>query len=119
MNKKLYVGNLDWGVVYDDLVATFSQAGTVTDAVVITDKYTGRSKGFGFVEFETEEAAQKAIEMFNGQELKGRQLVVNEAKPREEGAAPQQDTGGMAQATEVPQEPEVVEEAEAPEEKAA
>jgi RNA recognition motif-containing protein len=51
LNKKLYVGNLDWGVVYDDLVATFSQAGKVVDAVVITDKYTGRSKGFGFVEF--------------------------------------------------------------------
>ena len=97
MNKKLYVGNLDWGVTYDDLIATFSQAGNVVDAVVIADKYTGRSKGFGFVEFETEEAAKKAIEMFNEQELKGRQMVVNEAKPRED-----QDTGSSSTAASEP-----------------
>lgn len=85
MNKKLYVGNLDWGVSLEDLRALFAQAGNIVDAVIITDKYSGRSKGFGFVEFETPEEAQKAIEMFNEQDLKGRQMVVNEAKPREDG----------------------------------
>lgn len=84
MNKKLYVGNLNWEVTQEDLRSLFSQAGTVTDAVVITDKYSGRSKGFGFVEFETDEEAKKAVETFNGQELRGRDMVVNEARPRED-----------------------------------
>lgn len=81
--NKLYVGNLSYSVTNDQLRDHFAAAGTVTDAVVITDKFSGRSKGFGFVEFETAEMAQKAIEMFNGKELDGRELVVNEARPKE------------------------------------
>ena len=81
--NKLYVVNLDYAVTSDQLKDHFAAAGTVTDAVVITDKYSGRSKGFGFVEFETAEMAQKAIEMFNGKDFQGRDLVVNEARPKE------------------------------------
>ena len=83
MNKKLYVGNLPYQVTTDELRTHFSQAGTVVDAIVITDKRTGRSKGFGFVEFEKEEEATKAVEMFNSKDFQGRALVVNEARPQE------------------------------------
>src|SRR3989344_888396 len=83
MAKKLYVGNLSYDVTQDDLKNHFSQAGSVESATVITDKMSGRSKGFGFVEMSTEEEAQKAIEMFNGKELGGRALTVNEARPME------------------------------------
>lgn len=82
MNAKLYVGNLDYGVTSDQLGELFSQAGQVVDAVVITDKYSNRSKGFGFVEMSSEEEAKKAIEMFNGQDFQGRAMVVNEARPQ-------------------------------------
>lgn len=81
MNKKLYAGNLDYSVTSDQLEELFSQVGKVVDAVVITDKYSGRSKGFGFVEMSTEEEAKKAIEEYNGKEFKGREMVVNEARP--------------------------------------
>lgn len=84
MNKKLYVGNLDYSVTQDGLKEHFSQAGEVVDAVVITDRGSGRSKGFGFVEFSSEEEAKKAIEMFNEQDFKGRTIVVDEARPRQE-----------------------------------
>lgn len=80
--KKLFVGNLAWEVTSDDLRAFFASFGAVIDAVVIMDKMTGRSRGFGFVEFETEEQAQKALEA-NGKDLKGRNLNVNMAKPQE------------------------------------
>ncbi len=83
MSKKLYVGNLPYTVTSDQLRQQFSQAGTVVDCTVITDRQTGRSKGFGFVEFEKEEDAKKAIETFNEQEMEGRKLVVNEARPKE------------------------------------
>jgi cold-inducible RNA-binding protein len=83
VNKKLYVGNLPYSATTDELRTHFSQAGTVVDAVVITDKRTGRSKGFGFVEFEKEEEAQKGVEMFNQKDFQGRALVVNEARPQE------------------------------------
>ena len=83
MSKKLYVGNLSYQVTADGLKTYFSQAGTVTDAVVISDKMSGRSKGFGFVEFEKDEEAAKAIEMFNQKDFEGRALVVNEARPKE------------------------------------
>lgn len=82
MNKKLYVGNLDYNVTDDALKNFFAQMGTVVDAVVIKDRQSGRSRGFGFVEFETEEGAQKAIDELNGKELEGRELVVNEARPK-------------------------------------
>lgn len=84
MNLKLYVGNLDYSVVGDQLKDLFSQAGQVVDAVVISDKFSGRSKGFGFVEMSDEAGAQKAIEMFNGSDFDGRKLVVNEARPPRE-----------------------------------
>lgn len=83
--KKLYVGNLPYGVTDDQLRELVSKAGTVTSATVITDSYSGRSKGFGFVEMSTDEEAQKAIELFNGYSMDGRTLKVNEARPKEEG----------------------------------
>ena len=81
MNKKLYVGGINYDSSEDALKEYFSQAGTVESAKIISDKMTGRSRGFGFVEMATEEEAKKAIEMFNGQELEGRRLTVNEARP--------------------------------------
>ncbi|MBI5079317.1 RNA-binding protein [Candidatus Wolfebacteria bacterium] len=96
MAKKLYVGGLSYSTVDGTLKEVFSQAGTVESATVIIDKMSGRSKGFGFVEMSTEEEAQKAIEMFNGKELDGRTVTVNEARPMEP-RAPRQggfDRGG-------------------------
>ena len=81
MNKKLYVGNLLYEITDEELTQLFSQAGAVTSAQVIRYQDTGRSKGFGFVEIASEEDAQKAIDMFNGQDNKGRKLVVSEARP--------------------------------------
>lgn len=83
MAKRLYVGGLPYSTTQDDLQGAFSQAGTVVSATVITDKMTGRSKGFGFIEMSTDEEAEKAIQMWNGQELAGRRLTVNEARPLE------------------------------------
>jgi RNA recognition motif-containing protein len=85
MGKKLYVGNLGYGVADADLSQLFSQHGTVESANVITDKMTRRSKGFGFVEMSTEAEAQAAIAALNGKEYDGRALTVNEARPRPEG----------------------------------
>jgi cold-inducible RNA-binding protein len=82
MATKLYVGNLSFRTSGDELRDLFSQAGTVESASVIEDRETGRSRGFGFVEMATAEDAAKAIEMFNGKELGGRNLTVNEAKPK-------------------------------------
>ncbi|HEV2911793.1 MAG TPA: RNA-binding protein [Pyrinomonadaceae bacterium] len=82
MATKLYVGNLSFRTSGDELREMFSQAGTVESASVIEDRETGRSRGFGFVEMATAEEAAKAIEMFNGKDLGGRNLTVNEAKPK-------------------------------------
>ncbi len=82
MAKKLYVGNLQWKIGFEQLQELFSQAGQVVSATVIADRYSGRSKGFGFVEMATDEEAEKAKEMFNGKEFEGRTLVVNDAKPK-------------------------------------
>jgi RNA recognition motif-containing protein len=82
MTTKLYVGNLSFKTTSDDLRDHFSQAGTVESASVIEDRETGRSRGFGFVEMATAEDAQAAIEQFNGKDLNGRNLTVNEAKPK-------------------------------------
>ena len=84
MGKKLYVGNLTYGVTDSDLDQLFSQFGTVQSAQVIQDRDTGRSKGFGFVEMDTEAQAQAAIQALHDQEHDGRRLTVNEAKPRED-----------------------------------
>lgn len=83
MAKKLFVGGLSYDTTEDALKDTFSKAGTVESATIIYDRKLGRSKGFGFVEMATEEEAQKAIEMFNGKELEGRNITVNEARPFE------------------------------------
>ncbi len=83
MAKKLYVGSLSYSTTDQRLQEHFAQAGSVVSATVITDKMSGRSKGFGFVEMSTDEEANKAVEMFNGQDLDGRAIVVNEARPME------------------------------------
>jgi RNA recognition motif-containing protein len=82
MSKKLYVGNLSFKVTGEDLRELFSQAGTVESASIIEDRETSRSRGFGFVEMATEEEAQAAIQQFNGADLGGRNLTVNEAKEK-------------------------------------
>ena len=82
MSTKLFVGSLPWAVNDDALKSTFEAHGTVVSAKVITDRQTGRSRGFGFVEMENEAEASKAIEALNGAELKGRNIVVSEAKPK-------------------------------------
>lgn len=84
MATKLYVGNLPFRTTSDDLREVFSQAGTVESASVIEDRETGRSRGFGFVEMATPEEGQAAIEQFNGKDMGGRNLTVNEAKPKTE-----------------------------------
>jgi len=86
MSTKLYVGNLSFRVTSEDLHEHFSAAGEVNSANVVMDRETGRSRGFGFVEMASEDAANNAIAQFNGQEYDGRNMVVNEARPREEGA---------------------------------
>ena len=83
MSKKLYVGNLAFQTTSQDLQELFAQAGTVESASVIEDRDTGQSKGFAFVEMSTEEEAATAIQQFNGKEVAGRALKVNEARPKE------------------------------------
>ena len=89
MIKKLYVGNLSFNTNQDGLRSLFSEAGAVADAVVITDRETGQSKGFGFVEMADEDGAKTAVERFDGSQLDGRSIKVAEAKPREN-----RDSGG-------------------------
>lgn len=84
MAKKLYVGGLPYKTTNDELKAHFSTAGEVSSAVIIMDKMTGRSKGFGFVEMVNEDEADNAIAMFNGKDFEGRNLTVNEARPMED-----------------------------------
>jgi RNA recognition motif-containing protein len=84
MGNKLYVGNLAYSIRDEDLQQAFAQFGTVSSAKVMMDRDTGRSKGFGFVEMGSDAEAQSAINGMNGQNLEGRALVVNEARPREE-----------------------------------
>lgn len=84
MEVKLYVGNLSYSTSEDDLRTLFSQAGTVASVALITDRDSGRSKGFAFVEMGTQTEAQSAISMFNGYRLQDRELTVNMARPREE-----------------------------------
>jgi len=83
MATKLFIGSLAWATTDDSLSTFFSQVGTVTSARVITDRATGRSKGFGFVEMSNDEEAQKAVAELNGKDLDGRTIVVNEARPME------------------------------------
>jgi cold-inducible RNA-binding protein len=95
MAKKLFVGGLPYATTDDELKEYFSAAGTVASAQVIMDKFSGRSKGFGFVEMSSDEEADKAIEMFNGKDFGGRSLAVNEARPRTEGGPRGGSRGGF------------------------
>lgn len=83
MGKKLYVGGLSFDTTESTLREAFAPAGTIESLAIITDKVSGRSKGFGFIEMSSDAEAQKAIELLNGKELDGRKLTVNEARPRE------------------------------------
>ena len=94
MATKLYVGGIPYNTQEDTLREYFSQAGNVVSAVIIMDKMSGRSKGFGFVEMETKEEGDKAIEMFNDKEFEGRKLTVNEARPMEPRPARTGGNGG-------------------------
>ncbi|EDY17560.1 RNP-1 like RNA-binding protein [Chthoniobacter flavus Ellin428] len=84
MSNKLYVGNLSFDTTEMDLQDTFAEAGTVSEATLMQDKFTGKSRGFGFVTMSSSEEAQKAIDLFHGKTVQGRALTVNEARPREE-----------------------------------
>src|SRR4051812_4001387 len=84
MAKNIYVGNLTWDTTADDLLALFQEHGAVARAQVITDRETGRSRGFGFVEMDDDQEARKAIDALNGTPFRGRPLTVNEARPRED-----------------------------------
>ena len=90
MGRKLYVGNLPYSVTQQALEETFGQCGTVDSVNVITDRDTGQSKGFGFIEMSSDSEAQKAIQELNGTSIDGREIKVNEAKPK----APRRDRGG-------------------------
>src|SRR5438874_2886075 len=95
MSTKLYIGNLAFQTTSQELQELFAQAGTVESASVVEDRMTGRSRGFAFVEMSTKEEANAAIEQFNGKELGGRALKVNEAKPRENRAGGGGGRGGF------------------------
>ncbi|MFQ5835296.1 MAG: RNA recognition motif domain-containing protein [bacterium] len=84
MSKKLYVGNLSYKVTEDDLKGLFKEFETVTEVNLVTDRATGRSRGFGFVELSSDDDADKAIKSLNGKTLQDREIVVNEARPRKE-----------------------------------
>lgn len=94
MAKKLFVGGISYSTTEDVIRDAFAQAGTVESCSIILDRMTGRSKGFGFVEMASDEEAQKAVEMWNGKELDGRTLTVNEARPMEP-RAPRSGGGGF------------------------
>lgn len=94
MSKKLYVGNLSFRVTEDDLFEHFSQIGTVESANIVMDRETNRSRGFGFVEMAEDADADNAVNEYNGQEYDGRNLVVNEARPRENGGGGGRGGGG-------------------------
>lgn len=93
MAKRLYVGGLPYSTTQDELKDLFAQAGAVGEATIVIDKFSGRSKGFGFVEFANDAEADKAIEMLNGSQLGGRSIVVNEARPMTE-RRPRREFGG-------------------------
>ena len=92
MGKKLFVGNVPYNITEDRLKEVFSEAGEVESVAIITDKMTGRPRGFVFVEMATEDGAKKAVEMLHGKNVDGREINVNEARPREE--RPRGDFGG-------------------------
>jgi cold-inducible RNA-binding protein len=93
MSTRLYIGNLSYNTTQDQLQELFSEHGTVNDIDLIMDKFSGRPRGFGFVTMETKEGAEAAIQALNGKNVDGRDLTVNEARPREE-RAPRSGGGG-------------------------
>ena len=93
MSKKLFVGSLSYSTTSEDLGEAFARAGAVASASVITDRMTGKSRGFGFVEMERDEDADAAIDMWNGKDLGGRAITVNVARPRED--RPMRREGGF------------------------
>jgi RNA recognition motif-containing protein len=90
----IYVGNLSWTMTDEDLTNLFTEFGTVTSGKILKDKMNGRSKGFGFVEMEDDEAAKTAIANLNETEVQGRKLIVNESQPRKEGEYKKRPSGG-------------------------
>ena len=94
MSKKLFIGSLAWGTTDDTLGAHFAQCGTVASAKVVTDRESGRSRGFGFVEFDDDKEADAAVEKLNNSELDGRTITVGEARPREDKPRRDYDGGG-------------------------
>lgn len=96
MAKKLYVGNLPYGITSSDLERVFQAHGSVESAQVITDRDTGRSKGFGFVEMRDSQEADAAIQALNGQDFNGREMTVNEARPREDRGGGRREFGGSS-----------------------
>jgi len=95
MTTKLFIGNLPFSTTDESLKELFSQAGSVKTANIVKNKFSGRSRGFGFVEMETDEEAVKAIEMLNNKEIDGRQIGVSEARPRED--FPPREGGGRSE----------------------
>ena len=95
MSKNLYIGNLSYGVTEEDLKKNFGEIGECIAANIVRDKYSGNSRGFGFVEMANEEEAQEAIRRLNGAELSGRKIIVQEAKPRKERRKPLADRSGF------------------------
>ncbi len=96
MNKNLYVGNLSYKVTDEDLRSNFSEAGEVASVTIIKDKFSGQSRGFGFVEMKTEEGAAEAIKKFNGGTLDGKSITVNEARPKKEFGSNSRGGGGRS-----------------------
>jgi RNA recognition motif-containing protein len=114
MAKTLYVGGIPYSSTEESLRDAFAKAGTVESVKIITDKFSGRSRGFGFVDMASDEDAQKAIEMWHEQEFEGRKLIVNEARPMKE-RPPRDDEGAPAPAAEEAPAEEPEEEASAEE----
>lgn len=96
MQSKLYVGNLSYSTTADDLRQLFGQAGTIKEVILVTDRETRRSKGFGFVEMSTQAEAEKAIQLFNDYDMQGRRMMVNIARPREERGSLGSGSGGRS-----------------------
>jgi cold-inducible RNA-binding protein len=94
MNKNLYIGNLPYEVTEEDLRTNFAEVGKITSVTIIKDKYTGLSRGFGFVEMETEKDAEEAIKKFNGGQLLGKTITVNEARPKADQGGSRKDNRG-------------------------
>jgi RNA recognition motif-containing protein len=99
MSIRLYVGNLSYSTTQEELAEIFSEAGSVANASLMTDRYSGQSRGFGFIEMATDDEAQNAIRILNGRNVGGRDLVVNEARPRTEGGGFGGARGGNARSS--------------------